>query len=163
MIQNVALTNPGALKRSQDYLRAFQRMLPEYNLVYIKRILPSIDVAGQRVYPGIFENLEDLFPEPLETVLKALENHAHELDYSKTAHAQNSVNMARIACLLELHSLEGQGYPESLDGLGASLPHDVLTGQDFYYQRTNDGRYRLYSLGWDLVDDGGEDRQKEHW
>jgi hypothetical protein len=50
-------------------------------------------------------------------------------------------------------------YPESLDALApqfiAKLPHDVINGQPLKYHRTTDGRFILYSVGWNETDDGG--------
>lgn len=49
--------------------------------------------------------------------------------------------------------------PETLAALGpkfiAKLPHDVINGQPLKYRRTDDGRFLLYSVGWNEKDDGG--------
>ncbi|MGN6553963.1 MAG: hypothetical protein ACTHLW_09595 [Verrucomicrobiota bacterium] len=37
----------------------------------------------------------------------------------------------------------------------AFLPHDIITGQPLPYRRQNDGRFLLYSVGWNQKDDGG--------
>ena len=47
-------------------------------------------------------------------------------------------------------------YPESLTELGTELPHDVFTGESYYYVHESEGRYRIYGVGWNLKDDGGE-------
>ena len=36
------------------------------------------------------------------------------------------------------------------------VPHDIITGQALRYQRTADGQFLLYSVGWSEVDEGGE-------
>ncbi len=36
-----------------------------------------------------------------------------------------------------------------------SLPHDIITGQQPRYLRTDDGKFLLYSVGWNQTDDGG--------
>ena len=38
----------------------------------------------------------------------------------------------------------------------APLPHDVITTRPAHYQRTDDGQFVLYSVGWNQTDDGGE-------
>jgi len=35
------------------------------------------------------------------------------------------------------------------------LPNDVITGQPYKYDRTEDGQFILYSVGWNEKDDGG--------
>jgi len=42
------------------------------------------------------------------------------------------------------------------------LPHDVVTGDSLKYRRTADGRFLLYSVGWNEKDDDG-DSDKGDW
>jgi hypothetical protein len=67
--------------------------------------------------------------------------------------------MARVACALERCRVAEGSYPETLDVLAprfiAALPHDVIGGQPLKYHRTDEGRFALYSAGWNGVDDGG--------
>ena len=57
------------------------------------------------------------------------------------------------------------------DGVGASarvvelwprivekLPHDIIGGPPLHYRRTPDGKFLLYSAGWNETDDGGQAR-----
>ncbi len=78
----------------------------------------------------------------------------------KFAFAQNAVDLARIACALERYRLANGTYPDSLFQLSpqfiAALPHDLITGQPLNYRLTHDGRFLLYSVGWNEVDDGGK-------
>jgi hypothetical protein len=68
--------------------------------------------------------------------------------------------LAQVACALELYRLTRGGYPETLDSLVPqfieNLPHDVINGQPLHYQRTQDGQFILYSVGWNEKDDGGK-------
>jgi type II secretory pathway pseudopilin PulG len=77
----------------------------------------------------------------------------------KFARAQNSVDMARIACALERYRLANGQLPDTLNALTpgfiAKLPHDVINGQALKYRRTADGQFVLYSVGWNETDDGG--------
>lgn len=68
----------------------------------------------------------------------------------RTAYAHVMDEIAIVACGLELHRLEHGEYPDQPD-----LVPD-LDGQQARYAKTDDGRYRLYSVGWNLRDDGGE-------
>jgi hypothetical protein len=77
----------------------------------------------------------------------------------KIAAGQSSVDLARTAIALERYRLAHGGYPESLDALAPQfiekVPHDVIGGQPLKYQRTSDGQFVLYSVGWNERDDGG--------
>jgi len=76
-----------------------------------------------------------------------------------TALNQTLLEEARIACALELYHRAQREYPESLDALVPrfvnKLPHDLIGGGPLKYRRTNDGRFLLYSIGWNETDDGG--------
>jgi hypothetical protein len=78
---------------------------------------------------------------------------------TKFGYAQSALDLARIAVALERHRLAHQEYPESLDPLAPpfleKIPHDVMNGQPLHYRRTDDGRFVLYSVGWNQSDDGG--------
>jgi len=75
------------------------------------------------------------------------------------AYGQASVNLARTALALEIHRLARGEYPDSLDALApqfnAAVPHDVIGGKPLKYRREPDGRFILYSIGWNETDDGG--------
>jgi hypothetical protein len=79
---------------------------------------------------------------------------------SKFALIQAQVDIARTACALERFRLAHGNYPETLDALApqfiAALPHDVINGQPLHYRRTDDGKFILYSVGWNETDDGGK-------
>ena len=67
---------------------------------------------------------------------------------------------ARIACALERYRLAHGGYPDSLDALVPTyideLPHDIMNGEPYHYRLQADGRYLLYSVGWNQTDEGGK-------
>jgi hypothetical protein len=78
---------------------------------------------------------------------------------SKAALAQTYVNLARIAVALERHRLATGQFPDRLELLTprflAQIPHDVINGEPLKYNRTADGQFVLYSIGWNETDDGG--------
>ena len=57
--------------------------------------------------------------------------------------------------------LRNSEYPETLDALVPQfiekLPHDIIGGQPLHYRRTADGKFLLYSVGWNEIDDGGQE------
>lgn len=81
------------------------------------------------------------------------------------AYGQNAVNLARVAISLERYRFAHGQYPDSLDVLAPQiivrLPHDIINGQPLHYQRIANGRFILYSVGWDETDDGGAVVMKE--
>ncbi len=77
-----------------------------------------------------------------------------------TAHNQTLANEAQIVCALERYRLAHDEYPGTLDALVPQfiekLPHDIIGGQPLIYRRTGDGKFLLYSVGWNEKDDDGE-------
>jgi hypothetical protein len=101
-------------------------------------------------------------------------------------HSQTQANEARVVCALERYHLAHSRYPETLDALSPQfiekLPHDIIGGppspgsgaasQPLHYRRTTDGKFLLYSVGWNEADDGGQvtlkqdgavDREEGDW
>ena len=76
------------------------------------------------------------------------------------ARTQTKANQALIACGLERFRRAHGVYPETLDALVpqfvGKLPHDIIGGKPLRYQRTADGRFTLYSIGWNEEDEGGK-------
>lgn len=74
------------------------------------------------------------------------------------ARNQAFIDMARIACGLERHRLAHRTYPAVLAELDPAflpaLPRDVMNGRPYGY-RLEDSAFRLWSVGWNGVDDGG--------
>lgn len=62
---------------------------------------------------------------------------------------------AAIACALERHHLTHGTYPDSLEAVELPRITDPWSGSAMRYERTPAGRYRIWSVGPDRVDDGG--------
>jgi hypothetical protein len=66
---------------------------------------------------------------------------------------------APLACALERYYLAHGNYPAQLDDLlprfAARLPTDAMSGKPLVYRRESAQAFVLYSLGKNLVDDGG--------
>jgi Tfp pilus assembly protein PilE len=73
--------------------------------------------------------------------------------------AQARSDLTRTACALERYYLANGSYPDTLAALTPNfLPKtllDVMTGKPLIYRRDNPQAYVLYSVGQNLVDDGG--------
>ena len=84
---------------------------------------------------------------------------------NKAAITQCICDEAAIACALERYRLAKGAYPAQLDALASafipSLPHEVVTGQPYHYRLIDADHYFLYSIGWDLKDNGGKPGTKQ--
>ena len=77
----------------------------------------------------------------------------------KSARAQSSADLARVAIALERYRLAHGSFPETLDALAPQflkkIPHDIINSEPLKYRLTPDGQFILYSVGWNGTDDGG--------
>lgn len=78
---------------------------------------------------------------------------------ARMARAQTALDHARVACALERYRLAKRQYPETLDLLAPAfipqVPRDVISGGPLHYQLQGQS-YRLYSVGWNGIDEGGQ-------
>ena len=78
----------------------------------------------------------------------------------RAVEAQSCTQMAAVAIALERYHLENRTYPENLAALAPKWMSDALndpvTHEPFHYEQLGDGAFRLWSVGWDGADDGGE-------
>lgn len=80
--------------------------------------------------------------------------------FQKAINAQAHIELAKVACALERYYLRNKAYPESL----AALVPDYLSGplrdpmdhQPWRYARDGQNGFRLYGVGENGVDDGGD-------
>lgn len=74
-------------------------------------------------------------------------------------YTQDRIALVRAACALERHWLRDNSYPESLRALVPSLlpdvPSSVLAGQKIHYRLEGSGAFRLWTAGWDEIDEDG--------
>jgi len=129
-----------------------------------QRLIDTFDPTEKQVFP---KKLEEAY---LDVTTK-LQHHSvfHLLadiaipNYSKGfqifACSQTRFNQTQIACALERYRLAHGAYPETLDALMPQfidkIPQDIIGGQPLHYRRTSDGKFLLYSIGWNEKDDGG--------
>jgi tetratricopeptide (TPR) repeat protein len=137
---------------------AFARMHRQF-------IVPLIDLTNRVVAPAALRQAKEAMqPEKKRYSYYQLQARmvfpAIAAVVTKVARIQSQVDLARVACALERFQLAHGNYPEILDALSPQfiekLPHDLINGQPLHYRRTEDGRYTLYSIGWDEKDDGGK-------
>jgi hypothetical protein len=175
--ENIGQTTP-----HKTFLNLVGRIMPagwydqerlSYCMSFDAQMKGVIDLAGEKVLPEqMASNSADLtrqLQDPsLPTSLKSILLHqavaAKVLGLlnripTKAAAAQTAANQAAIACALERYRLANGQFPETLEALMPRfmdhLPHDVINGQPYKYRRTGDGKFILYSVGWNEKDDGG--------
>lgn len=77
----------------------------------------------------------------------------------RTAYGQCLWDQAIIACALEQYHKEHGGYPERLSDLAPlaerALPLDTFSARPMGYRKTPEGRYVMWGVGFDGVDDNG--------
>jgi hypothetical protein len=144
-------------------------------------ILPLADETNRIVFPAAVQRTSVAIANELKhyspyKVLSVMSLPAVSRSVMKFAWDQGGCDLARVACALERFRLAHGNYPETLDALPPQfiekLPHDIINGQPLHYRRTEDGKFVLYSVGWDEKDDGGKivftksgsvDREKGDW
>jgi hypothetical protein len=86
--------------------------------------------------------------------LPALEN-----AFKKALNGQTQLRLAVVASALERYFLAQGRYPDSLAELSPTFlpdpPLDPMTRQPWFYERTGDRSFRLYSAGPNGIDEGG--------
>lgn len=127
-------------------------------------LLPLVNTNSRIVSPAAWQRAEDTVHAGLKRyspykVQALMLFPAASATVRKIAIIQTSIDLARVACALERYRLAHGEYPESLDALAPQfiekLPHDIINGQPLHYRRTDDGKFVLYSVGWNENDDGG--------
>ena len=80
---------------------------------------------------------------------------------------QSLVDQAFIACALERFRLAHGEYPHDLaaltPGFAGRLPRGITGEDQFHYRRSDDGSFRLYSVGWSGKDKTASDHVKGDW
>ena len=109
-----------------------------------KRVLAEIEGRSRSPYS---------FNEKQEAPLMVAQN-------IRFARSQSAIDQAIVACSLERFRLAKGDYPAALEALvpayAKALPNDLVSGEGLHYERLDKDHFRLYSIGWNLQDDGGQ-------
>jgi hypothetical protein len=164
------ITNP-SFDRGQMFPRGWNRLEQlNINRAFQDMVLPRIDLAARKINPSVNHSIEQAVKQFSDgnRFRAALIQHsifarmllpALSRVPQKTAFAQTEVDLAMLAYALERFRLAEGHYPDELNALVPRfvvvLPHDIINGQPLKYRRTDNGRFILYSVGWNEKDDGG--------
>jgi len=126
-------------------------------------LLPVVDLQRRVVSPAVAlesqSALDNLHLRPYDALSKMLLP-SLATSAKRFAYGQTATDLARIACALERYRLANGQFCETLEALAPKfvekLPHDLITGQPLKYRRTDDGKFVLYSVGWNEKNDGGK-------
>jgi hypothetical protein len=142
-----------------------------YNRLFEELIRPGCDPATRRMDPALIDGHARALEASLagNAARRLLTDHrmlsrmllpALTRPPQRFAYAQTCLDEAALACALERHRLSTGQFPETLAALTpqyiARVPADILTGAPLKYRRTERGGFLLYSVGWNLTDEGGE-------
>ena len=136
---------------------AFARM-------YEQIVLPLADLTNRTVSAAAWRTVEQDSKEHLKhyspyTIQALMTFPAVSKSVIKFALIQEDVDLARVACALERCRLAHGSYPETLGALSPQfmekVPNDLIGGQPLKYRREANGRFVLYSVGWNETDEGG--------
>jgi hypothetical protein len=130
---------------------------------YEKEVFPAFDPVARRINPlTVRSGSSAIHGASLAHPYRILADMALPAVFEfipKFASSQTAADEAAIACALERYRLVHSEYPGDLNALVpqyfSKLPHDVITGEPLHYNRTGDGQFILYSVGWDGKDDHG--------
>lgn len=165
----VAVTDNGATKEYNigwTPSALFYRNQLALGRMYEKVVLPPVDSSKHRVYLELATNekanLDKEFKGEIGiyTIFAKMLFPAIQNAVIKFANLQAYMDEAITACALERYRLAHGQFPETLETLSPQFMDkavvDPITGDPLKYQRTEDGWFVLYSVGWNGTDDGGK-------
>ena len=125
--------------------------------------LPATDSGKHLASPNTTsqadEAIDKLSPMPWNCIARMFLP-ALGISERRFVHGQETADLAQLGCALERYRLAHGQFPETLDSLVpqfiAQVPHDIIGGQPLHYRRKEDGKFLLYSVGWNETDDGGQ-------
>lgn len=92
---------------------------------------------------------------------------AFEKSIEKSLRAEHYLQLAITACALERYYLPHKAYPPSLQDLVPEyipqLPLDIMDRSELKYEHTENGTFRLWSIGIDGEDNGGDSEKDRDW
>jgi hypothetical protein len=140
-----------------------------YNQCFQQFLLPGITTNPPRFDPQLIQQNADRLEKTMQNMWAIIREHRLACQQllpavanasRKFANVQTVLDQAAIACALERYRRTNGSFPETLEalapGLMKTVPRDVIGGEPLPYRRTDNGQYLLYSVGWNVKDDGGQ-------
>jgi len=136
-----------------------------YNQAIQDYALAGYDPARQQVFPSAIDGSVGRFEAQVRQrrlfgALSAIAVPNFFKALQTCTRGQTQMNEVVLACALERNRRAEGHYPDSLASLAPRfidrIPHDLIGGGPLKYQRTQNGSFTLYSVGWNEKDDEGE-------
>ncbi len=132
------------------------RMHQQYTLSIVderaRRVFPEVSAKGEKA-------VKQMRTGPY-TILGKLLFPALEKAVRKSARMAFYVDATRVGCALERYRLANGSLPETLDKLTPQfierVPNDIIDGKPLRFRHDANHAYRLYSVGWNQSDEGGQ-------
>ncbi|MEO7933907.1 MAG: hypothetical protein ABIT76_12185 [Chthoniobacterales bacterium] len=148
-----------------------------YYSQYMQQMMDGVlDTARGRVHVAKAHELEarfkeeDTFPQRMLHLLSSISLPVFSTLQVGAAETTARLNSAQVAIALERCRLVHQSWPTQLaalqPGFLPQIPLDPIDGQPLRYRLEPDGRYRIWSIGWNEKDDDGvadKAREKGDW
>ncbi len=129
--------------------------------IYLDEIFPAYDVRTRRVdlarLAAVDREVAGLRAGPYTILARMFMPPVHRA-IANCASMQTQVDLARLACALEVYRLRMGAYPAALGELSGEVLglRDLVTGEPPRYRRDEAGGFLLYTTGANFRDDGGE-------
>lgn len=127
--------------------------------------IAAIDPSNRLIHPSKMEQATDAIVHavsefsPYNIIAKVAIPNATKAART-LARIQTTANQTEIVCALERYRQARGEYPDKLETLiprfTPRIRHDIIGGRQPNYRPTSDGKFRLYSIGWDEKDHGGD-------
>ena len=132
-----------------------------YHRAFEEQLLAALDTEATRIQPWlVYQAGHGCAPLWKHHLLADILLQTIGWPMTQAAFAQTVNNQTILACALERYRQANGQFPVTLEALSpqciATIPNDVTTGESLKYHRTEDGRFQLYSIGWNGKDDGGK-------
>ncbi len=140
-----------------------------YNQCFQQFLLPGITTNPPRFDPQLIQQNADRLEKTMQNMWAMIREHRLACQQllpavanasRKFANVQTVLDQAAIACALERYRHTNGSFPETLEaltpGLMKAVSRDIIGGEPLHYRRTDNGQYLLYSVGWNVKDDGGQ-------
>ncbi len=143
-----------------------------YNKAFDKFIMGALPADGKAMNAAVARRMDDEIEDHIVKVKQPYTAimHHHVLSgmllpalgksYERAVRSHVLVELARVALALESHRLEKHEHPETLDSLTPrfmpSVPVDPFDLKPLRYKKGTDGSFKLWSVGWNGKDDGGQ-------
>ncbi|HEU4952209.1 MAG TPA: hypothetical protein VFT46_09645 [Holophagaceae bacterium] len=134
--------------------------LREMDRHYVEGYLPAVDPGAHRIHLDLLRRTAAQDTPSLVNPYGGIAARMLVPQGLRTALHQNALDEARTVCALERHRLAHGAYPATLEALVPAfldrVPTDVVDGTALRYRLEGPGTFRLYALGPDGQDGGGQ-------